>query len=140
MAKKNFKSHIEDAIEVKVKKYLYVIRPAGMFVWLLHSVDKNTGKIDLRNFEIDFMVILDAIKDHMSSDCFIEINRIINKKKTMNELDLEPRISCIDNWIDSVLGTGYDEEMKKISSFEKNFISTNSLEDYDNILFSILNI
>ena len=81
MAKKNFKSHIEDAIEVKVKKYLYVIRPAGMFVWLLHSVDKNTGKIDLRNFEIDFMVILDAIKDHMSSDCFIEINRIINKKK-----------------------------------------------------------
>lgn len=141
MAKKNYKSNIGDAKQVKVKKYLNVIRPAGMFVWLLHSVDKETGTVDLRNFEIDFMVILEAIKDHMSAQCHTEINRIIDKKKSkMNELDLEPRVACIDAWIDFVLGTGYDKEMKRMSHLEKNEQRTNALGEYDETLFSILKI
>jgi len=41
MAKSNYKTHIENKDLVKIKKYLYVIRPAGMCEWLLKCKKHN---------------------------------------------------------------------------------------------------
>lgn len=45
MAKSNYKTHIQNQKEVKIKKYLYVIRPAGMFIWLLKSKKTHAARL-----------------------------------------------------------------------------------------------
>jgi len=134
MAMSNFKAHIDGKENVKIKKYLYVIRPAGMFIWLLK---KNRNK--LINFEIDFNIIFDEIKDTFSQDCFEKINEIIEKKKFSNESDLEPRVACVDEWINGVLGKQYKDDLKMI---EKECCNNKKifLEDLDQILFRVLNV
>lgn len=143
MAKKNFKLHIDNKDNVKIKKYLYVIRPAGMFIWLLNSAKNSTKKseqnVDPSNFEINFLVILDAIKETMTEECYSKINEIIVKKKTMKELDFEPRIKSIDEWIKSVLDDSYQENINNLNKLE-NENSFKSSDEYDQILFSILNV
>ena len=132
MAKSNYKTHIQSKKDVKIKKYLYVIRPAGMLIWLLK---KNEAK--LVNFNIDFLVILEEIREYISEECYQQINRIIEKKKTIKEMDLEPRIKCIDNWIDTILNDEYQDDFKKIKEKETREDLLNNL---DNVLFSILKI
>jgi predicted nucleotidyltransferase len=134
MAKTNYKDHIENKDRVKIKKYLYVIRPAGMFEWLSKCNNNNTLSAE---FAIDFNKILVDLKAHLNVDCFNEILNVIEKKKNLNELDEEPRIECIDKWIENVLNERNDE-LVKLKSAENN--DKQALDDYDTLLHQILNI
>jgi predicted nucleotidyltransferase len=134
MAKSNFKAHIDGKENVNIKKYLYVIRPAGMFIWL---INKNENK--LVNFEIDFSVILNEIKDSMSQECNKNVEEIIEKKKQLNESDLKPRIACVDEWINGVLSDKYTDALKKIEK-EGCYDKQISLELLDRLFFKVLNV
>ena len=128
MAKSNYKSHIEKKTNVKIKKYLYVIRPAGMVEWLFLQ-KKDTNKL----VEIDFLVVLNDLKDFLDKNVYEDILKLIVKKKQVKELDEEPRI---DKWIESLLE-------KQFSKEELNYLDFNndqSFDNYDEILFSFLNI
>ena len=131
MAKKNFKDHIENKQLVKIKKYLYVIRPTGMFLWLIKC---NSG---FNMFEIDFNKILIELKPHLDSECFENILNVIEKKKTMKEMDDEPRIKCIDEWIEKII-SNTDSEIKQVETLQEG--KKQSLDEYDLILHSFLSI
>jgi predicted nucleotidyltransferase len=135
MVKTNYKDHIEKRERVKVKKYLYVIRPAGMFEWLSKC---NEGKALADNFDIDYNKILIELKAHLEPACYAEILSVIERKKGLAELDEVPRIECIDKWIESVLNDRNDE-LVNIKSEESNH-KKQIMDDYDNFLHHILNI
>jgi predicted nucleotidyltransferase len=135
MAKTNFKTHIENKKEVKIKKYLYVIRPVGMYLWLLNKNGENC----FERFEIDFTKILEEIKDQTSEECYKNIQQIIVKKKEMKEMDDESRIKCIDEWIENILISSQDE----IKEFEiKNLVNDKKqiMDSYDDLLHSLLGV
>ena len=139
MAKSNYKAHIEHKKNVKVKKYLYVIRPIGMLEWLFSLKTSSVNKI-----EINFLTVLNDLKANMNKECYERIIELIEKKKLMKELDEEPRIECVDVWLESWLN---DQDIKgKLAAIESKTanITMDShqgpLADYDNLLFSILNI
>ena len=132
MAKSNFKTHIENKSLVKIKKYLYVIRPAGMLEWLLKC--KRDGTRDL--VEIDFNRVLKELATFMSAEVSQNIDDIIKKKKIVKEMDEEPRVECLDKWIEGILSYN-DEDFKKygVKDGEKK-----TLDEYDNVLHSLLKI
>lgn len=136
MAKSNFKTHIQNNQKVKIKKYLYVIRPAGMFLWLMKCRD-NQNKDKL--IDIDFNKVLIDLKPHLTDECYENIVNIIERKKKIKELDEEPRIECIDKWLDHIIN-GTNDEMKKLEN-EQHFEETPTDADkYDALLHSVLNL
>ena len=131
MAKSNYKSHIEKKTNVKIKKYLYVIRPAGMVEWLFLQ-KKDTNKL----VEIDFLVVLNDLKDVLDKNVYEDILKVIVKKKQVKELDEEPRLESIDKWIESLLEKQFPKE-------ELNYLDSNNdklFDNYDEILFALLSI
>lgn len=128
MAKSNYKDHIEGKDKVKIKKYLYVIRPAGMFYWIVKcQLDKKEGKL----VEIDFNLVLDQLKEHIGQEVYDKIKEIIVRKKTLKELDDEPRIECIDKWIDMVLKFPIDNT-KHVENYQ--------VEPFNELMFNALKI
>lgn len=125
MAKSNFKQHIENKPRVNLKKYLYVIRPAGMFVWL--SENNDTGKPLLN---IDFNHVLDEIRPKLTNECYESILSVIKIKKGKSESDEGDRIKHIDDWIQQILN----------HPLEKSNDSSIDNEPYNKLLFSILKI
>jgi predicted nucleotidyltransferase len=90
MLKSNFKAHIAGKQFVKIKKYMNVIRSAGMFEWVLLLKCEQKGENGDRNFliEIDFNKVLTELKDHIEADCYENILKVIEKKKKLiNGLD-----------------------------------------------------
>ena len=132
MGKSNYKAHIQNKTNVKIKKYLYVIRPIGMFEWLINCQKENGTFI-----QIDFNVVLNDIKPILGNELYENIVNVIEKKKTVKEMDEEPRIPCIDQWIENILNNT-NEKLKQVESgLEKN----EEFEDkYDNLLHQILNL
>lgn len=138
MAKSNYHLHIQKNKEVKIKKYLYVIRPIAMFLWLMNREIK-----DISDFEINLIIILEDLKGSLDSGIYDKICEIIEKKKKMKELDLEPRISIIDNWIERILGDEYSKKLKELennSKQKRRDENYNSLDKFDKVLFNILGI
>jgi predicted nucleotidyltransferase len=132
MAKANYKQHIENKQLVNIKKYLHVIRPAGMVEWL------RTYKRSRSNLvEIDFFKVLYEIKDILDKECYEDILKVIEKKK-LHESTEEPRLKSIDSWIESVLQLKISKQELNDLDYEKNGL--NSLNFYDEFLFEILNI
>jgi predicted nucleotidyltransferase len=133
MAKANYKQHIENKQIVNIKKYLYVIRPAGMVEWL------RTYKRSKSNLvEIDFLKVLNEIKDILDKECYEDILKVIEKKKKLYESTEEPRLKSIDSWIENVLQLKISKQELNDLDYEKN--SLDSLNFYDEFLFEILNI
>jgi uncharacterized protein len=140
MAKSNYNIHIKDKQEVNVKKYLYVIRPAGMVQWLISKLLINQDEAkDFNNslVQIDFNIVLIEIKDQLTDECFDTIQKMIIAKKTMNEGDLQIRIKCIDEWIEKILNET-DSTFKTIE--KNNSKSKQSLSEYDELLFKVLGV
>lgn len=131
MAKSNYKNHVDGKDLVKIKKYLSCIRPAGMLVWLFNNKRTSTKFI-----EIDFCKVLSQIKERLSHDCYSKILYVIEKKKQLKELDEEPRIKCIDEWLENLFSQKITRE-----DFDKENVKENHTYDaYDEILFRILEI
>lgn len=133
MAKANYKTHIQNEKNVKIKKYLYVIRPAGMFEWLLKCRKQENNDL----IEIDFNKVLVDLKEHLNQECFESILNVIEIKRQSNEMDLKPRIECIDKWIENILNNTNDQ-IKALEAEQP--VEKAELDEYDDLLHSILNI
>lgn len=136
MAKSNYKAHIDQKNKVNIKKYLYVIRPAGMVIWLMNKKSKSIDNKENKFIEIDFNKVLNEIKPNLSDECYEKIVSIIKIKKTLKEVDEGERIECVDKWIESVLNTK-NEDLLKNDDFNEERLT---VDGYDKLLHSILNI
>lgn len=88
MAKNNYRTHLLGT-EVKIKKYFYALRPvlAGKWIQQFHTVPP-----------IDFHELLDAmVPDGELKD---EINRLLERKIAGDEMDLEPRIGRLHEFLE----------------------------------------
>ena len=128
MAKSNYISHIKGKNEVEIKKYLYVIRPIGMFKWLLVS-NKNNNFI-----HVNFNKVLEDLRPHLSNDIIEKINEIIYLKKNSSEKSIGRKIECVDKWIMDTL------ENKSIEEIDKSETNEINDDEYDRILINILKV
>lgn len=120
---------------------MYVIRPAGMVVWLLKCKNQDgSGKY----LEIDFNRVLEEIRPHMSEECHKQIVEIIEIKKSMREVDESERIKPIDEWIEQVFSMRLDafKSMSELAAVDGDLTSQAGeiIQSYDDLLHSILNV
>ena len=110
-----------------------MIRPAGMVVWLMKfRAADSPQKNDQPFIEVDFNIVLEQIRPHLSNECYENIVRIIDVKKKLKEVDEEQPIKCIDDWIQSII---------EMSSFGiKEAHDSQNIEEYDKVLHSFVNI
>lgn len=91
MARRNYEAYFTDEI-VRVKKYFYVLRPLLACCW----IEKNKEMAP-----IEFDVLMDA--EIPAGKLRLEINALLDRKKTGEELDKENRIKTIDDFIENKL-------------------------------------
>lgn len=103
MAKSNYRMYLK-CDYVKIKKYFYVLRPLLCCKWILDN--KSIPPLDFHT------LVSNTIKDQELTN---EINSLLIKKRESYEMDLEPKIDSLNQFID-----------KEISYF-KNILP--SLED-----------
>lgn len=88
MAKNNYRAYLQGP-EVKIKKYFYALRPVLACKWIK---EYNTAP------PIDFRELLTAIipKGPVKAD----IETLLKRKMVGDELDLEPRVQIIHDYLD----------------------------------------
>lgn len=86
---------------------------------------------------IDFNKVLDELKPNLTIELYESIISIIEIKKQANELDLKPRIECVDKWIEHVI-FNTDDELKLLQKSDPT--EKPSFDEYDDLLHSILNV
>jgi predicted nucleotidyltransferase len=96
MASGNYKQFLQTK-EVKVKKYFYVLRPVLACLWI---ESKNESP------PMEFDILLTQINDKKLLE---KINELLLKKRSGIEMDVEPKIEIINNFIE-----------EKIKYLEKN--------------------
>ena len=142
MAKANYKSHVEKYERVKIKKYLYVIRPMITVQWLLHNYYNNnkttaTTTRPVKLLENNFNVIMDELKGHMDDELHKTIGELVQKKRTLSKTAEVARIPIVDEWInimfDDVHGPFAKVKQAKTEPVE-------NLDDIDRIFFSLLKV
>jgi uncharacterized protein len=100
MAKKNYREYLQGS-EVKIKKYFYVLRPILACKWIKKY---NTTP------PISFHELLEDIvpKGELKS----EIDNLLKRKMIGDELDLEPRIDVINEFV--------EQEMARLEAYAKS--------------------
>lgn len=88
MAKGNYRDYLQQD-QVRVKKYFYVLRPILAALWL-----QEHNSIPPLSFE--------TLADRMLKDLQIkrEISLLLARKKAGDELDFEPRVSLLNDFIE----------------------------------------
>ncbi|MEB2299510.1 nucleotidyltransferase domain-containing protein [Lysinibacillus xylanilyticus] len=100
MAKNNYREYLQSS-EVKIKKYFYVLRPVLACKW----IEKNNTVPP-----IDFQELLNAIISE--GPLKTEIQQLLQRKMAGDELNLEPRIERINEYL--------DKEIEHIETYCKN--------------------
>lgn len=100
MAKNNYREYLHGS-EVKIKKYFYVLRPILACKWI---EQKNTVP------PIDFQELLNEIIS--VGPLKTEIQQLLQRKIAGDELNMEPRIETINEYL--------DKEIKHIEIYCKN--------------------
>jgi predicted nucleotidyltransferase len=90
MASRNYRQYLQ-ADEVKVKKYFYVLRPVMACMW----IEKYNETPPM-----EFKKLLTQITDKELLEKIIEL---LEKKKSGIELEIKPRITIINNFIEDSL-------------------------------------
>lgn len=90
MAKGNYRQFLQSE-EVKTKKYFYVLRPILACMWI-----ENYRETPPMEFE----KLLTQIKDGKLLE---EINGLLIRKKSGIEMEIEPKIEIINNFIENAL-------------------------------------
>lgn len=111
MASGNYREYLQGE-EVKIKKYFYALRPILACKWV-----ENNKSLPPMEFE----TLLDTqVKDqHLYS----EIKKLLERKKSGEELDIEPRISVISDFLDNQIEY-YQEYVKDVDDKLHSDIST----------------
>ncbi|GGA45406.1 nucleotidyltransferase domain-containing protein [Psychrobacillus lasiicapitis] len=89
MAKNNYREYLQGS-EVKIKKYFYVLRPILACKWIEEY--KTVPPIDFHEL-LQAMILNDNLKN--------EINHLLERKIKGDELDMEPRIEVINEFLES---------------------------------------
>ncbi|ANE45346.1 hypothetical protein SY83_02240 [Paenibacillus swuensis] len=103
MAKGNFREYLQGDL-VKIKKYFYVLRPIMACLW----IEKYNA-----NPPILFQELVDDILQGRT-ELKQEIDALLARKMSGDEMDLEPRIQVIHDFIDTEIErmTGYANLIK----------------------------
>ncbi|UAY51861.1 nucleotidyltransferase domain-containing protein [Ferruginibacter albus] len=115
MAVNNYKDYLQQDM-VKVKKYFYVLRPLLACAW----VEKNE-KMPPMEFEINLNNVVE------NGELKNAINQLLSRKKEGEELDKEPKIEILNNYIVDRIDyfSKYLKEFSfepKISNYELNLL------------------
>ncbi|ALC87189.1 hypothetical protein AM499_16275 [Bacillus sp. FJAT-22090] len=89
MAKNNYREYLQGT-EVKIKKYFYVLRPVLACKWIEEY--KNVPPIDFHEL-LQSMIPAGELKN--------EIEHLLQRKIIGDELDIEPQIKVINEFLDS---------------------------------------
>ncbi|GGE57239.1 nucleotidyltransferase domain-containing protein [Priestia taiwanensis] len=100
MAKKNYREYLQGA-EVKIKKYFYVLRPLLACKWIEKY---NTTP------PISFHELLEDIVPEGTLKT--EIDNLLKRKMIGDELDLEPRVNVINEFV--------EHEMARLEEYAKS--------------------
>lgn len=91
MAKGNYKSYLGDQ-KVKLKKYFYVLRPIFACMW----ISKNKTMPPM-GFEKLFRA------QKLDQKLTNEVQKLLDRKKSGKELDIEDRIEVINNFLEEMI-------------------------------------
>lgn len=86
-AKSNYREYLKGDM-VRLKKYLYVIRPLLACHWILNHQTPPP------------MLFNELVKAELSQDMKPHIDKLLELKIQSNETDMHPRIEPINQWID----------------------------------------
>ncbi|TQR20058.1 nucleotidyltransferase domain-containing protein [Psychrobacillus vulpis] len=89
MAKNNYREYLQGS-EVKIKKYFYVLRPVLACKWIEEY--KNVPPIDFHEL-LKNMIPEGKLKN--------EVEHLLKRKIIGDELDIEPRINVINDFLES---------------------------------------
>ncbi len=89
MAKRNIREHLKDDL-VRIKKYFYILRPLLAIRWIQHDI----GPVPM-----EFEKLVNRCVD--SSEVKHAITQLLERKKSGQELDREPRITVLSDFIRS---------------------------------------
>ncbi len=110
MARGNYRKYLQGE-EVKIKKYFYVLRPIFACLWILQH-----GTMPPMLFE----ELMDGVLEDtgLSED----IQHLLERKMAGDEMDLEPPITSIKQFIDFQLNrfTGIADELKPVRNKSAN--------------------
>ena len=87
MAKGNFREYLKGDL-VRVKKYFYVLRPILACCWI-----EKYNTMPPTEFERLYTDVA------LSSELVLEIDQLLERKKAGDELDMEPRIEIINEFL-----------------------------------------
>lgn len=104
MARRNYRGYLQKDF-VKVKKYFYVLRPLLACMWIQQ---KNTMP------PVEFERLVDELLSDLP-ELKREIGKLLQRKKSGDELDLEPKMININDFIKEKL-TYIESEIKSVAS------------------------
>ena len=116
MAEGNYRDYLQTEM-VRVKKYFYVLRPILACKWI-----ESNGTMA----PMEFQKLVDTQIENQ--DLRIEIENLLERKKSGEELDIEPRIQIINDFFESQI----EHFNKVVKSYDKE---TNPETEKLNTLF-----
>lgn len=91
MAEGNYREYLRGS-EVKVKKYFYVLRPLLACMW----IEANNAAPPM---EFEELLRSQTLDDRLAA----EIDRLLSRKRAGTEMDIEPRIDVMNEFIEATL-------------------------------------
>lgn len=101
VATKQWALHVEGNTEIKLKKYLYILRPAMVLRWIRHHPDIIPP--------MNLQSLMNGL--NLEADVLAQIDELLARKKVAKEIGLSPRWPILDKFIQSEL-TWADEHAK----------------------------
>ncbi len=105
MANGNFRAYLQGDL-VRTKKYFYMLRPILSCCWI-----EETGEVAPMEFE---NLVETQVKDEVLKT---EINKLLTRKIAGEELDLEPKIRIINDFLEEKIAY-FSEKVKDFENIE----------------------
>ena len=132
MARKHYEDYMHKQSQVRIKKYLVMVRSCGMIKWLLNCKEHDD------DIEIDFIDVIEDIRPFISRSLLEEIYYLIDEKKESEDsCEAINRIRLLDDWIlDSI-----ETESKSFQRVKLKEADVKEPENppYSNYLFKCIN-
>ncbi len=91
MAKGNYRQYLQDEL-IKIKKYFYVLRPVFACMWVETKNEAPPMEFERLLYELD-----------LDKNVVIEVEHLLNRKRSGEELGLEPKRTTINEFIEEKL-------------------------------------
>jgi predicted nucleotidyltransferase len=111
MAKKNWEMHIKDKKEILYKKYLYVMRPLLMLIYIQSDIK---GDVMIINDFYDLLKIIKSMNEYLSVDLLEEMDKLIYYKQH-DKGYIGPPLIIMNRWIEKF----FESEDLKVADSKK---------------------